>query len=143
MFRIVSRELAVSTRDRLQLIDLTDAIADALAASGIGAGLAHLFCLHTTAVLLVNEFQEALLDDARELFSRLVDERGPYRHNQPEYSDCRRQNAAAHLRSLLFGPGLTLQVAGGRAQLGLHQRVIFAEMDGPRERKVCLQVVGE
>jgi secondary thiamine-phosphate synthase enzyme len=51
-------------------------------------------------------------------------------------------NADAHLRSLLLGHSVTLQIAGGEIVLGQWQRVLMAELDGPRARSLRVQVLG-
>jgi secondary thiamine-phosphate synthase enzyme len=63
-------------------------------------------------------------------------------HNDPEHSDCDRNNADAHLRAMLLGHSMTLQIAGGELVLGQWQRVIAAELDGPRTRTFRMQVQG-
>jgi hypothetical protein len=63
--------------------------------------------------------------------------------DDPWHSDCDRQNAHAHLRAMLLGRTVTLAVADGEPLLGQYQSVIVAELDGPRERKLQLQVVGD
>ena len=65
-----------------------------------------------------------------------------YRHNDPAWSDCDRHNADSHLRSLMLGISLTLQIADGNLVLGEWQSIIMAELDGPRERSVRLQAMG-
>jgi thiamine phosphate synthase YjbQ (UPF0047 family) len=66
----------------------------------------------------------------------------PWLHNDPRHSDCDRSNAGAHLRAMLLGHGLTLQVSGGELVLGQWQRALAAELDGPRTRTFRLQVIG-
>jgi len=125
------------------MINVTSRVRELIAASGIRNGFAGLFSLHTTAVLLVNEWQSALLDDIGEFLGRVVEDGVAYKHNSPLYSDCDRSNAASHLRSLLFNNSVMLPVADGAPVLGQFQSVILAELDGPRERKVKLQILGE
>ena len=63
-------------------------------------------------------------------------------HNDPEHSDCDRMNADAHLRATLLGHSLTLQISGGEVVLGQWQRVLMAELDGPRPARGAVQVFG-
>jgi secondary thiamine-phosphate synthase enzyme len=63
-------------------------------------------------------------------------------HNDPEHSDCDRGNADAHLRAMLLGHSVTLQVSGGEVVLGQWQRVLVAELDGPRSRSLRVQIMG-
>ena len=73
---------------------------------------------------------------------RFVEDGLPYKHNSPEWSDCDRNNASSHLRSLLFNNGVMLPVVEGKPVLGQFQSVILAELDGPRERTLKLQFLG-
>ena len=65
-----------------------------------------------------------------------------YMHNDPDHSDCDRMNADSHLRAMLLGHSLTLQISGGEVVLGQWQRILMAELDGPRARTLRAQVVG-
>jgi len=90
----------------------------------------------------INELEPALTHDVTGLLERLVDPAGPWRHDRPELSGCDRRNAASHLRALLLGPGVVIPVSAGRPALGRFQRIVFVELDGPRERTVRLTVLG-
>ncbi len=72
---------------------------------------------------------------------RLVPRGEEWKHNDPRYSDCDRSNADAHLRAIMLGNSVTLQVAEGALTMGQWQRVLMAELDGPRERVLVLQVL--
>jgi secondary thiamine-phosphate synthase enzyme len=141
--RILSETLVLDTRERVELTDLTPRVKEFVARSGVRGGLVSVFSLHTTAAVFLNESQEALLDDMRQCLIGLVDETGWYKHNSLQFSDCDRRNATSHLRSMLLGNSASLQVHDGEVQLGPFQSVLFAELDGPRERQIRLQVMGE
>jgi secondary thiamine-phosphate synthase enzyme len=136
-------DLALQTTEKQQLINITPKVKEAVADSGIKNGFIGLFSQHTTAALTVSEFQNALLDDIASFLRRMVAEDLPYKHNSPEFSDCDRKNAASHLRSLLFSNSVVLPVCEGELVLGQFQSVILAEMDGPRERSLKVQFLGE
>jgi secondary thiamine-phosphate synthase enzyme len=131
----------IPSENRIQILDITDRVMQAVAGSGVGEGLVHLCSMHTTCSVFVNEFQPALMADVRTFLERVVGT-GGWKHDDPAYSDCDRSNADAHLRATLLGPGLTLQVSGGELVLGQWQRVLLAELDGPRTRSVRLMVMG-
>ena len=135
--------LALNTKEKQQLINITSRVKEVVDRSGIRNGFIGLFSQHTTAALLVSEFQNALLEDIRAFLGRVVEDDRMYKHNSPEFSDCDRKNAASHLRSLLFSNSVVLPVCEGELVLGQFQSVILAEMDGPRERSLKLQFVGE
>jgi secondary thiamine-phosphate synthase enzyme len=135
--------LSLKTEEKQQLINITARVKEVVSGSGMKNGFIGLFSQHTTAALMVSEFQNALLDDIRCFLGRIVDEDLPYKHNSPEFSDCDRRNAASHLRSLLFNHSVVLPVCAGELVLGQFQSVILAEMDGPRERNLKVQLLGE
>jgi secondary thiamine-phosphate synthase enzyme len=135
--------LALKTETKHQLINITSRVKEIVTDSGIKNGFIGLFSQHTTAALMVSEFQTALLDDIQGFLQRVVEEDRPYKHNSPEYSDCDRKNAASHLRSLLFNNSVVLPVQEGQLVLGQFQSVILAELDGPRERNLKVQFLGE
>ena len=98
--------------------------------------------MHTTCTLFINEFQTALLADIKRLLEQIVASDANYLHNDPEHSDCDRMNADSHLRAMLLGHSLTLQVSGGEVVLGQWQRILMAELDGPRARSLRVQILG-
>jgi secondary thiamine-phosphate synthase enzyme len=132
----------VETHERVEVIDLTDRVMALVGQRGVREGFVNLWSMHTTCALFINEFQVALLADIREFLERTVARDAAYRHNDPEHSDCDRLNADSHLRAMLLGHSLTLQVSGGEVVLGQWQRILAAELDGPRARSLRVQVIG-
>ncbi len=141
--RIAFETIPVETKEPMQLLDITQMVRDCLIKHPIREGVLLLNTLHTTAALFINEFQSALIEDMKNILAHLVEEKGDYRHNDPRYSDCTRGNAGSHLRSMLLARTLTLPVRAGDVVLGRWQSIIFAELDGPQERSVQFQVLGE
>lgn len=139
---LFAQTISVDTGQRVELLDLTGRVADLVRASGIREGSVSVWSLHTTCALMVNEFQRALLADIARVLEELVARDGNWQHNDPVLSDCDRGNADSHLRAMLLGHGLTLQVSGGEPVLGQWQRVLLAELDGPRTRTLRVQVTG-
>jgi secondary thiamine-phosphate synthase enzyme len=141
-FRLHAHTLTISTRERLELLNITEPVAARVRESGIRQGIALVNSLHTTLALFINEYQPALLEDIRAFIEELVARERYYKHNDPNFSDCDRLNADAHLRATLLGHNLALPVRDGELALGTFQAVILAELDGPRERALQLQILG-
>jgi secondary thiamine-phosphate synthase enzyme len=141
-FHMFNRVVDWITTERLQLINITDRINDIVRKSGIRDGMVHLQSLHTTAAVFLNEWQEALLHDVKSYLDHLVPTHLEWRHNDPRYSDCERQNADSHLRGMVLGQSLCLQVRNSAVLLGTWQSIILAELDGPRSRSMSVQVTG-
>lgn len=141
-YRVSSTVAKVQTENREELFNLTQIIRDFVRTSGIRAGSVIVSSLHTTCAVLINEWQDALLHDVKMYLQGLAASGTYYRHNDPAWSDCDRHNADSHLRSLLLGMNLTLQIAEGEVVLGKFQSIILAELDGPQERTIRLQALG-
>ena len=125
--------LTVSTRARVEMIDITSAVAEAIRQEKIADGLAVVFVPHTTAGVTINENADpTVVRDILTEMNKMVPFEDGYHHSEG--------NSAAHIKSSLFGPSLTLIVSGGRPVLGTWQAVYFCEFDGPRHRKVHVAV---
>jgi secondary thiamine-phosphate synthase enzyme len=134
--------IVISTDQRVEIVDLTNRIMEFARTFNIKEGLVSLWSMHTTCTLFSNEFQNALLSDIKRFLETMVARDAEYMHNDPLHSDCDRMNADSHLRAMLFGHNLTLQISGGELVLGQWQRVLMAELDGPRARSLRVQIFG-
>jgi secondary thiamine-phosphate synthase enzyme len=135
--------LSVATGCKQEILNLTAKIGEIAGASGVRNGFIGIYSQHTTAGVFVGEYQEALNDDVLALLGRVVQDGLFYKHDSPEFSDCERKNAASHLRGLLFSHGVLLPLSASAPVLGRFQSVILAELDGPRERRLQIQILGE
>jgi secondary thiamine-phosphate synthase enzyme len=141
-WKVFNRVLDWITSDRMEMLNITDRINDLIRKSGVKDGFIHLQSLHTTTGVFLSEWQDALVDDVRGFFEQIVQRESYYKHNDPQFSDCERQNADSHLRGMMMGQTLMLQVRNAAVLLGTWQSIILAEFDGPRSRSVSVQICG-
>ena len=134
--------LTIQTAERFELIDITDQIRALLARAQVADGLVSVWSMHTTCAVFINEAQLALHSDIKRALEQIIARESDWMHNDPKHSDCDRSNADAHLRAMLLGHSLTLQIGAGELVLGQWQRVLAAELDGPRTRSLRVQVMG-
>src|SRR5471030_1076762 len=134
--------IVISTDQRIELVDLTKQVMEFVRRFNITEGLVSLWSMHTTFSLFINEFQTALLTDIKRFLEQMVARDAEYMHNDPKHSDCDRMNADSHLRAMLLGHSLSLQISGGEVVLGQWQRILMAELDGPRARSLRVQIFG-
>jgi secondary thiamine-phosphate synthase enzyme len=134
--------LTIQTQDRVELTDVTERLSALVRDSAVREGLVSLWSMHTTCAVFINESQKALHADIKRLLEEMVERDTDWMHNDPDHSDCDRLNADAHLRAMLLGHSLTLQISGGALVLGQWQRVLVAELDGPRSRTLRAQIMG-
>ena len=125
------REITLQTDRKTQLIEITDAVRDAI---GDGAGSAALvYVPHTTAGVTINErIDPVLVDDLERAFQRAVGDDWDWRHEDEDGP-----NAASHARaSLASSPQVLIPLRDGALALGTYQGIFFCEFDGPRRRKI-------
>lgn len=138
---IHTEDLTLASSAPLEIIDITAAVRERLAASGLADGLLTLVSRHTTACLNVNEQERQLQRDMVAFLKRLAPRDGDYRHNLAPVDE--RDNAHAHLLGLLMSTTVSLPIADGDLMLGEWQSIFFIELDGPRpERRVTLHYLG-
>ena len=140
--RVFSKTITVKTHERTDLVNLSDDIREFVESTGVKDGYVQVSSLHTTAGLIINEWQDALLADVKNLTESIVPRDTYYKHNDPEFSDCDRHNADSHLRIVVLGHSASVPIDRGALVLGQWQSVILTEFDGPNQRKVFLQVFG-
>ncbi|MDO8626916.1 MAG: secondary thiamine-phosphate synthase enzyme YjbQ [Candidatus Diapherotrites archaeon] len=144
--KIFSKELEISTEKSTQFIDITNKLQDFVKNSGISEGNLGVYSLHTTAAIIINEKEQGLLKDLENFLERIASRTEKYVHDDLEKRDVPADepiNGHSHLRAILLGPSKTLPIQNGKIVLGRWQSVLFAELDGPRKRRIFLQVVGK
>ena len=141
--KVVSHKFEVNSEERLDLIDLTQKVRELFNGSMVKEGMLYLHSMHTTTAIMINEWQQALLDDLKSFLREVVDDKDYFWHNDPEHSDCVRSNASSHLRSSLLSHNVMVPIEEGELVLGQWQSIIFAELDGPQKRSVFAQIIGK
>ena len=133
-------ELNISTPAREALVDITALVEEAAlvaAPQGTGKafrGLVHIYVPHTTAAVTVNEGADpSVARDILDTLARLIPHEGGYRHLEG--------NADAHVKATLVGSHTAVPLEDGHLKLGTWQSVYFAEFDGPRHRRIWLDLV--
>ena len=143
---VQSDVVELRTEERVQLVDLTELVAERVRRGGIGHGLVCVQSRHTTAAVAVNENEPLLVDDFKRMLERLAPHGARYRHNQLHHrrdlAPDESPNGDAHCRALLLGASETLAVVDGALHLGRWQRVFLVELDGPRRRTLAVVVMG-
>lgn len=127
--------IEVRSTTKTELIDITQAVEEAVRKVGVEEGVCHLFVPHTTAAVTINEHADpSVVEDLLSSLEKIVPAQGRYRHLEG--------NAPAHVKASLIGCSQTVFIKAKRLLLGTWQGVFFCEFDGPRRRQVHLKVVG-
>lgn len=144
--KIHSSLIEVASGDGIALHDLMPGLREAVRASGIQDGFVTVTSQHTTTAIGINEYEPRLLEDVKAFLSRLIPRADRYMHNDIALRDCppdEPENAHSHLAAMLLGSSEVIALAGGELVLGRYQSVMLYELDGPRDRRVRVQVYGE
>ena len=125
-------KINIKTSRRIELIDITEEIQNALSKSKVKEGICFVFCPHTTAGLTINENADpSVRKDIINTLNKLVPEGADYTHAEG--------NADSHIKSSLLGSSLTIFIEDNQLKLGTWQGIYFCESDGPRQREVWVK----
>ena len=146
--RVVIDRVDLRTQGRFQVVDVTELVDERVRRSRVRCGLVSVQTAHTTTAVFVNENEPLLIEDVRRLLERLVPADAAYGHDDlearsPRVAPDERRNGCAHCRAVLLPVSVTLNVVGGRMDLGRWQRVLLAELDGGQKRTLSILVLGE
>lgn len=127
------KQIDIRTESRRQMVPITSEVQRVVRDLGMESGLCHLWVPHTTAAIVVNENADP--DVARDLLAayEAMIPALHFRHAEG--------NSDAHLMATLLGSSITLPVESGRLRLGTWQGLFFVELDGPRQRKIWVNVL--
>ena len=127
------KTISVKTSAQTEMVDVTSQVQSELSKSGIEEGRLTLYVPHTTAAITINEGADpAVKSDILMVLNQMVPWKANYKHMEG--------NSPAHVKTSLVGAAETVLVSGARLVLGTWQRIFFCEFDGPRNRKLHLQI---
>lgn len=127
-------ELTISSTKKNELIDITSEVEEAIKKSKIKEGICYLYTPHATAAITINENADPnICDDFIEALAKLIPE-GRWRHDRID------NNGAAHIKSAIIGPSEIIPIKNGELQLGQWQNIFLCDFDGPRKRRVIVEV---
>ena len=128
------REIKVITRKRNEMIDITSDVQQVVNKENIQNGIVTVYVPHTTAGITINEGADPSVQrDIIETLNRIVPESGDYHHMEG--------NSDAHIKSSILGSSVNVIVENNRLILGTWQHIFFYEGDGPRNRRVYVEII--
>ena len=130
----MTKEFEITTKDRYELVDITNKIEEIITQSNIKSGLALIFVPHSTVAVLLTENETGLKQDWLKVFKKMVSG-FDFMHNKID------NNADSHILSGLIGQGKVVPVENGNIIRGTWQQIFLAEFDGPKTRKVIVKFI--
>jgi secondary thiamine-phosphate synthase enzyme len=132
----VLRDLSIETHQHRDLLDVTHAVRDVVRSSGVGEGMCVVYSPHTTAAVTINENADPdVVADLLRAYVDLLGDEQRFKHAEG--------NSGGHALTSLVGPSVTVPIAGGQLVLGQWQAIFLCEFDGPRQRTLHVQVIGQ
>ena len=126
----------VKTLEAEQCLDITSQVESIVEESGVEVGFCHVMVLHTTAAVIVNENDDPNIGvDVINALGVMIPTRNKWLHDRID------DNAHSHIKASMLGPSELIAVADAELVLGRWQGIMLLEFDGPRERKVSVQLL--
>jgi secondary thiamine-phosphate synthase enzyme len=130
-----SETIEVRTRSSHEILDITKQVNTAVKGSKIMEGNLTVFTPHTTTALTVNENEGRLIKDIKNKLLDMIPKGEGYHHDGID------GNAHSHILASIIGCSVSIPLIGGSPSLGTWQSILFVELDGPRNRKVIIQII--
>lgn len=130
----MTKEISVSTQNHYQLIDITSEVEKAVTESKVENGFCLVFVAHSTAAIILTENESGLKNDWLKILKKLI-EGERFEHDRID------NNADSHILSGLLGQGKILPIESGRIIRGTWQNIFLVELDGPRTRRVTINII--
>ncbi|MCH7494903.1 MAG: YjbQ family protein [Candidatus Marinimicrobia bacterium] len=129
-------QFSVNTRSSTEFVNVTSQVQNELQRTEVKNGVCTVYVPHTTAGITINEGADPnVAKDILMEINKIVPMQDGYTHSEG--------NSAAHIKTSLFGSSVQIPVEDGRLTLGTWQSIFLCEFDGPRNRRVIVQVVGK
>lgn len=134
------KELTFNTSKRVEFINITDQVADAVAESEVQEGLCLVNAMHITASVFINDHERGLWQDYQNWLERLAPHSptSQYQHNLSG-----EDNGDAHLKRQVMGREVVVAITKGRLDFGPWEQIFYGEFDGQRPKKVLIKIMGE
>ena len=126
---------------RMDLINITPQVEEALRESGVQEGLCLVNAMHITASVFINDDESGLHADYKRWLEQLAPfDRSPerYKHNRTG-----EDNADAHLKRQIMGREVVVAVTKGKLDFGPWEQIFYGEFDGRRAKRVLIKIIGE
>ena len=129
-------QIQLSTAKKTEFIDITTKVERIVETSRVTNGLCVIFSPHTSAGLTINENADpSVRKDIINQLDKIAPRGANYVHLEG--------NADAHIKASLLGSSLNVIIKDNSLVLGTWQGIYFCEFDGPRQRRVYVNIIGD
>jgi len=135
-----TKELWFQISERMDFVNITMDVEEAVAESGIQEGLCLVNAMHITASVFINDDESGLHHD----YKRWLEELAPHAPlSRYDHNLTGEDNGDAHHKRQIMGRDVTVAVTNGRLHLGPWEQIFYGEFDGKRQKRVLVKIIGE
>lgn len=146
--KIKNHVIKLTTSATLDFIDITDKVVKIVKEKGIKDGVINVQSMHTTMAVIIQEAEPLLLGDLKETLEKVAPRTMKYMHDNFDIRTVNMNpnepiNGHSHCKAMFLTPGVFLNIAKSKLQLGKWQRIFAVELDNARPRMIALQIIGK
>lgn len=139
--------MKLTTNATLDFIDITDKVLKMIKEKGVKNGVINIQSMHTTMAVIIQEAEPLLLVDLKKTLEKVAPRTTKYMHDNFSIRTVNMNpnepiNGHSHCKALFLTPGVFLNIAKSKLQLGKWQRIFAVELDDARPRMIALQIIG-
>ncbi len=128
-----------NTKNKVEFVNITSLVEDALAESKIREGLCLVNAMHITASVFINDAEMGLHQDFKDWLEKNIPHNPDmYRHNKTGET-----NGDAHIKRQFMGREVVIAITNGKLDFGPWEEVYYGEFDGQRKKRVLIKIMGE
>jgi len=135
-----TKKLVLNIQDRMEFVNITPQVEEALLESGVREGLCLVNAMHITASVYINDDERGLLHDYEKWLEGLAPHEplSSYKHNLTG-----EDNGDAHLKRQVMGREVVVAITDGTLDFGPWEQIFYGEWDGRRRKRVLVKIIGE
>ena len=132
------KELWFNTNQRREIINITNKVQQAIDESSIKEGFVLVNAMHITASVFINDHETGLHQDYETWLEKLAPEKPYEQYHHNGYED----NADAHLKRTIMGREVVCAITAGQLDFGPWEQIFYYELDGHRDKRVLIKIIG-
>jgi len=134
------KELWFNINKRRGLVNITEAVQQAVTESGVKEGLVLVNSMNITSSVFINAIESGLHEDFEVWLEKLAPElpHEQYRHNKGD-----ELNADGHLKRTIMGRESVVASTGGKLDFGSWEQLFYYDFDGMRDKHCLIKIIGE
>ena len=133
------KELWFNTKSKVEFINITSLVEEALAESQIREGLCLVNAMHITASVFINDAETGLHQDFKDWLEKNI----PYTPELYRHNRTGETNGDAHIKRQFMGREVMIAITNGKLDFGPWEEIYYGEFDGQRKKRVLIKIIGE